>query len=89
MNYCEQCGVFGEAELAPVNSAGVPCCWNCGGISNPCDIDDSSETAYESESECSQCGGDMDIECWLLSCQTEKLHRLLHDPDTIKEDQAS
>lgn len=111
INYCKQCGVFGEAELAPVNSAGVPYCWNCGtskdgknefagcincgflfcwnsGMSDPiepCDVDE--ETDYESE--CSQCGGDMDIECWLLPCETEKLQRQLHGTDAIKEEPAS
>lgn len=113
INYCKACGVFGEAEICPINSAGIPYCWNCGtskdgknepascincgflfcsnsGFSDPmgpCDID--QEPEYETESVCSQCGGDMDIECWLLPCETEKLQRQLHDNRVIKEEEAS
>jgi hypothetical protein len=119
ISYCKQCGVFGEAEIAPVNSAGIPYCWNCGiskdgkNVSADCIncaflfcsnsgfLEPSEETVYEIESECSQCGGDMDIDCWVQSCElakfqrllhaceSAKLQRLLHDPETIKEEPTS
>lgn len=80
--------------MLPCVKCGSYECWLTGNSdpSQDCDIYDSSsssETLYESESECSQCGGDMDIECWLLSCESEKLHKLLHDPAPIKEEPTS